>query len=1046
MKRFLIAVLTLLCATACAIGITACDDTFSGNGSGNNTQHGSNSGSTDGDKNDDKTGNDGGNSGNNEQSGNNSDNDSKQDEEEQEPAENKPQHKHELSLVEAKPATHTTNGNIAYYTCSGCSKWFRDAEGRNIIIDKSSVVIAKGHTYKDGVCTECGYTLPTEGLRYTLRGEVYEVSGMGTAAVTDICIAEEYNGRPVTSIAQYAFRNCSDLTSVIIPGSVTTINYDAFRGCSSLKSVTMGDGVEIIGINAFFGCSSLTGVTIPASVRGIGTAAFGYCTNLTSLIVAEDNAKFHSQDNCVIETENKILTLGCKESVIPDDGSVTSIGASAFEGHGLTSITIPDTVTDFGNNAFYACGYLTNITIPDSVISIGESAFRYSGLTSITIPDKIYDINYYTFADCVKLESVSIGSKVYNIGTSAFYNCTSLESIIIPDNVTGISQWAFLDCSNLKSVTFGKKLNNINSSAFSGCNNLEEIHISDIGSWCEIYFWDEKTNPLSLAHKLYLNNELVVDLTIPGSVERISGYAFVSCSSLRSVTIENGVKKISAYAFKDCENLERVSIPDSVIEVDAEAFNGCNKLIQTENGIKYIDCWVIGHDSPLTQLIFREGTKGIARNAFKDCVGLTSITIPDSLSHIVEGAFEGCTNIENATVPAAALSAIPNSQLKTINVTSGDSIKSSAFKDSVNLTSVTLNVPSIYEDAFNGCINLSDVMLGDRVYYIAPGAFRNCISLKNLVLPDELGIVDQSSFAGCNSIENATLVLHVIDCFPKNKLKSVVIKTLYQGGIEENTFKNCGTLESVTLDGNISFIGVNAFSGCFNLTSLTINCTDLYTIEEHAFYNCTGLTSITLPDSVYSVSETAFAGCINIESVTLPAEAAYFTGNVNIKTVVITSGEAIVDSAFAGCISLKSITVADTVTSVGVDAFYRCDVLESVTAPSSVVRGITFCTQSIKTVVFTSGYTIINNTFNSCRNLESVTLCDSIYSIGEYAFASCSSLREIYISGHVTSIEAGVFSDCSSLTIYCEAESKPNGWNRDWNPSNRPVVWGYKGN
>ncbi|MEG1529283.1 MAG: InlB B-repeat-containing protein, partial [Clostridia bacterium] len=192
----------------------------------------------------------------------------------------------------------------------------------------------------------------------------------------EIALPSSYNGKPVIGIGQSAFSGCTGLISITIPNSVTSIGYRAFNGCTGLTSVTIPNSVTSIEGGAFYMCSGLRSITFGSGVTSIVLWAFEGCSGLASLTVDKGNAKYHSAGNCIIETATKTLIGGCKSSVIPTDGRVTSIGDSAFyQFSGLTSITIPSTVTSIGDGAFYQCSGLTSVTIPNSVVSIGYGAF-----------------------------------------------------------------------------------------------------------------------------------------------------------------------------------------------------------------------------------------------------------------------------------------------------------------------------------------------------------------------------------------------------------------------------------------------------------------------------------------------------------------------------------------------------------------------------------------------------------------------------------------------------------------------------------------------
>ncbi|MBR5429929.1 MAG: leucine-rich repeat protein, partial [Firmicutes bacterium] len=416
------------------------------------------------------------------------------------------------------------------------------------------------------------WTLDSDGL--------LTISGWGTISAsafrnrTDITSVIIEDG--VAGIGDYAFMDCSSLTSVAIPNSVTGVGMFAFYGCGSMTSLALGSGLAGIGNAAFASCSGLTELTIPDSVTSIGLDAFAYCTGLIRLTIGSGVTSIGGGAfaKCV----------GLTGVTIPD--GVTSIGEQAFtDCSGLTSVFIPASVTDIGESAFSGCSGLTNVSFGGteeqwSGISISsgndtllDGTLRFNGevdggscgaagdnvtwvltidgLLSISGTGDMQDFSDPDYSPWYKhreiITSAVIGDGVTNIGASAFNGCSSLTGVTIPDSVTRIRNQSFYGCSGLTSVTIPDSVTNINAWAFDSCTGLEEI-------------------------------------VLPSSITVLSQCAFQSCTSLTSVTIPNGVTTVDYWCFNGCTSLTSISMPGSVVKVNDGAFLGCTSLTTVNYG------------------------------------------------------------------------------------------------------------------------------------------------------------------------------------------------------------------------------------------------------------------------------------------------------------------------------------------------------------------------------------------------------------------------------------------------------------------------------
>lgn len=282
------------------------------------------------------------------------------------------------------------------------------------------------------------------------------------------------------SIGHDAFSDCSGLTEVTFPSALQVIESHAFSDCSGLVSLTLPSSLQTIENRAFWSCTGLTGTLyIPASVDSIGPCVFSYCNDLDAIIVDPDNPKYYSENNALITKNDKTILTACKNTVIPDD--IRGIGSYAFASMStLTEVPeLPLTLRIIDDHAFYACPFIGNLVLPDSLEFIGECAFSFChGLNgSLAIPDAVTQIGDYAFLECEGFDgTLTLGKSLTSIGNMAFTWCSGFTgSLIIPNSVRTMGYSAFSRCSGFNgSLTIPEQLTVLREGTFYDCSGFSD--------------------------------------------------------------------------------------------------------------------------------------------------------------------------------------------------------------------------------------------------------------------------------------------------------------------------------------------------------------------------------------------------------------------------------------------------------------------------------------------------------------------------------------------------------------------------------------------
>ena len=847
-------------------------------------------------------------------------------------------------------------------------------------------------------------------------------------------------------IGTYVFRN-TQLKSVVIPATVTKIGNYAFSGIKTLTSVAFENNTVLtsIGNYAFQNSGDETAQSVTASLPvgtsggwTLGTYAF-YGSQFTSVTFAEGTT-IKTLPARSFMNMTRLTSFTIPASVTSTAAGSTSYGV--FYGSGLTSITIPSTLTSIGTYTFNNVPNLQEVVFEDPAgaeeLKLGNGTFyKCVALEEISIPARVKALPTSVFNGCTALDTIHFSEKgtLTEIGNTAFAE-TAFSSFTVPEGVTKLggtsySTSPFYKCAALASITLPASMKDVTPYSFStgysttNVNTLENIFVADKNAtYCDIdgvlfsadkkqliaypfgrtatsYAVPEGTEVIGdrafgIYSSIYCYPRYLTAITFPDTLKTISGYAFHYNDAITSLTIPESVTEIDDYAFTEMDGLLSVTLPAALTTIGDRAFYSCdvlgtltipeNSKLEAIGGYAFYNCAIRSLHLPKTLL-------SLGARAFYGNAELSTVEFAEdgALKSIGTYAFHSCTGLKELTIPAY-IEEIESYAFYLGSSTTGG-LERVVFEEGSHLT--TIGARAFYYQSKLKTIGEAIVENGETVY----------------VMPASLVELDDNAFYECASLEyirfaeNGALTTLGGNVFAYcDALTEVVLPdTVTEMG--SSVFTSCHGLERVVLPSNLTELPVSTFSSCYSLTTVTYHGDKAETegvvrlpegissIGNNSFQN-SGISAIIIPAAVTEIGNNVFA-VTNLSAAPNNLTSVVFEGS---------SLSSLGNSVFENCYSLTEIEIPDGISLLDDETFLNCTSLESFAVPASVTE-------------------IGESVFEGCISLKSIEILSGVSAIGDSAFADCVLLESFELRSTIVSLGENVFLNCRNIEFNLDQQN-----------------------